>query len=56
MSKTTKAKFWVGLGGALVQAALVYVGPGDTAGAVLQIAAAVLTAIGVYAFPNQPAV
>lgn len=52
---TTKAKFYVGLAGALVQAALQFVGPDGTAGQVLAIAAATLTAVGVYAWPNKPA-
>jgi hypothetical protein len=55
MNTTTKAKYWVGLAGAVVQAALQFVGTDGTAGHVLAIAAALLTAVGVYAFPNKPA-
>ncbi len=55
MNKTTKVKFYVGLAGAVVQAALQFVGPDGTAGQVLAVVAALLTAVGVYAFPNKPA-
>jgi predicted small integral membrane protein len=55
MSKTTKAKFFVGLAGAVVQGALQFVGPDGNAGHWLSLAAAVITAIGVYAIPNKPA-
>lgn len=55
MNNTTKAKFYVGLAGALVQGALQFVGPDGTAGQWLSLAAAVITAVGVYAIPNKPA-
>ena len=55
MTTTTKAKFWVGLAGALVQAAIQFVGPDGDAGRWLALTAALLTAVGVYAIPNRPA-
>lgn len=48
-----KIKFWVGLAGAVVTTLLQVLGPAGDVGKWLTIAAAVLTAIGVYAFPNQ---
>lgn len=55
MKTTTKAKFYVGLAGALVQGALQFVGPDGSAGQWLSLAAAIITAVGVYAVPNKPA-
>lgn len=51
---TTKAKFFVGLAGAVVAGALQFLGPDGTAGQLLTLAAAVITAIGVYVVPNRP--
>lgn len=54
MSKTTKAKFWVGLAGAVLQGALQFVGPDGDVGHWLSLALAVVTAVGVYAIKNEP--
>lgn len=51
----SKVKFWVGLATALVVALLQLLGPAGTVGRVLTIVAALLGAVGVYLFPNQPA-
>lgn len=48
-----KLKFWVGLTGAAVVAALEVIGPEGDVGKILAIGAAVLTAVGVYLAPNR---
>lgn len=48
-----KLKFWVGLAGAVVTALLDTLGPDGGLGRGLVIASAVLTAVAVYAFPNE---
>lgn len=52
---TTKAKFWVGLAGAVIQGALQFVGPDGNAGRWLAFGLAIATAAGIYAVPNKPA-
>lgn len=48
------AKFVVGLVGAVVTTLLQLLGPEGTTGKVLTIVAALVTAIGVYVWPNTP--
>jgi hypothetical protein len=51
-----KLKFYVGLAGAVVVAAVQVWGPDGTVGKALTVVAAVLTAVGVYMAKNQPSV
>jgi hypothetical protein len=50
----TAAKFWVGLVGAIASSLLTVFAADTTLGKVATVVVALATAIGVYAWPNQP--